>query len=1252
MPDSDAHQRITQPLRRLRARARRLLLAERLAIITAAITATLLALGPLDFALRFPQTFRGALLLAGIGAILWTIARIVRPAARFNPSLTTVALRVEHATPELRGKLASALELGQWPGTPPHSHGVSDTGMALAELHTRSINHQLTNVRPADILRPERARRGLAFAAAAVAILLAATLIEPTAVRTSAARLLTPWSDAAWPKRFAVADATNTARAPRGEALALRAVLLRAPSPLREADVRLEYRTAQDEGPATSPITAELMTYQGDPATRLDQTVLATIDTPESPVASAALFERIVRADAHRIEYRFVTADDATPWRSISLVPRPAVLAARAEFTPPAYAAGLNAGAPSDAVLGPGDDERAFAPRQLAGTRAQLTITTNKPATADIRTLRDGTLQSRTTIQSDNSGITLNPTLDSNLRIEIQLTDRFGIESAAPAVYRFEGAADRAAAATVTEPTSDLTVLPTAIVPTEAEARDDVALAWVALERAHLRPALGSGSGAAATLEPVTEPTFAEQRFTDTDTDTDAESRRLTATADIDLRELDATPGDRIRLTAVAADIRAALVEGVDPTRSAPRTLRVIDEAAFVDEIRVRLNEVRAAAIRTDDAQQQAQRTTLDEGATRDARREQGDVGERIAQQTQTLDTVRERIQRNRLADDRLADLLDAVDTALERAGVASNRASERLAEAVRRAAEQGQEPPELTQREAEDVAIDQDAVRDALAEIVSRLDRGEDDWVVRNELARLAREQRNLEQRTADIGTQTAGRDADDLTEQQREQLEAVRRDQQELAERTERLIDDMRDRARELRESDPVTSRSLDQAAAGAEESRVNERMQRAAEAAADNRTNEAREQQQQAADALEQALEDLEQGERARAEVLRRVLASVEESLEQLIADQTAELDRLNDAIDADDPIAPLAPAMIAINRNTLAVTDQLRTGGPEAAPAISLVARAETAQVEAITALRNDNPEAPDDARRAEQRSLTLLEQALERVRTIDDELEEEQRQRTLEALREAYTDILRTAVEIDDAARPFADTDNPTRRQRASMRRLANRADQLAEALTDAGTQLDTLDGIPVADFAHDRAQQLTAAIAEHLRQGDGFRAAWDTETLVGVLRGLVEALAEQQDPNADRPFDEGAQAQQGQQGQGQGEGQNDGAIPPAKQLKLLRTIMTGVADRTRRADTLPAGDRRRDALAQLARESRDLSRVGAGFLEDAMQGGDLSDLFPDPPNNQQPPDDGQQDPDQPRNQNNDPNEQPNPGVDQ
>ena len=124
---------IISELEKVRRRSRAMLLTQRLAILVAWIAGIVLGLVALDYLLRLPGTARLVLLLAGLGALGYAMWTYVRPAVRFRPGLTELALRAEGTFPAVEGRLASSVEFAV---EDPVSVGL----VAIGEID-RTIHH-------------------------------------------------------------------------------------------------------------------------------------------------------------------------------------------------------------------------------------------------------------------------------------------------------------------------------------------------------------------------------------------------------------------------------------------------------------------------------------------------------------------------------------------------------------------------------------------------------------------------------------------------------------------------------------------------------------------------------------------------------------------------------------------------------------------------------------------------------------------------------------------------------------------------------------------------------------------------------------------------------------------------------------------------------------------------------------------------------------------------------------------------------
>ena len=299
--------------------------------------------------------------------------------------------------------------------------------------------------------------------------------------------MLLPWAGASWPKRTAVADVTRLEAHPLGAALPLRALLTKTPKPAGQTDVSVKYRL--EVNGAGGLVRSMLLTSQG--ARRVDQQ--QGMNASESGELYERLFEpsALLAAGASRdaqLVYWFETSDDRTEERRILLVEPPAIRSASVSVDPPAYAVGKlregSAFVQGSRDAGHGVDQRSMVGPILAGSRVKLTLELNKPLAgpannrpeslaAFVAAATPGLVGAKELTGSfAPTAWTFEWTLESSRQVAVNLIDEHKIRAVDDAVFRFEATADRAPTVLVVDPAQDEAVLPTAVIPAAAEARD------------------------------------------------------------------------------------------------------------------------------------------------------------------------------------------------------------------------------------------------------------------------------------------------------------------------------------------------------------------------------------------------------------------------------------------------------------------------------------------------------------------------------------------------------------------------------------------------------------------------------------------------------------------------------------------------------------------------------------------------------------------------------------------------------------
>ncbi|TVQ62145.1 MAG: hypothetical protein EA378_06710 [Phycisphaerales bacterium] len=1162
-------------LRRVRSAARALLVTHRLSTLLATGLLLIVLAALADWALRTPGALRGLGLAAGLAAAGWFLWKAVLPAARFDPTLTDVALRLERASgdPELRGLLGSAVDFAnarthrspQNPHAGPQGQArESELSRAMASSVVAAAAQRVRTRNAARVLRPARPVRRLGLGAGAVLLVAALALVSPELTRIGAQRVLTPWSGAEWPRRTQVADATSITVHPIGRALPLRAALERTNRARGETSVDARYRVITDgrAGPVRrAPMTPQQHgsegAYDAEIYERLIEPTLGT------GVAQAEL------------EYWFETEDDRSRSRRVLLIEAPEVRAAEAFVEPPPYVARAarseHRGAPlfvsGSADLGSGNDERAVLGPVLDGSVVELRLTLSRPVPTPTDALsmsavfgQERGLPEGAELTVDGRSWVVRWVADGPVSVSVRPVDEHGIAAFDAARFAIDAAPDRPASATLLEPARDEAVLATAVVGVLGEARDDVGLAYAAIERTIARRVPGSEGG----VEPEGDPArleaieHAEGQPVPTTATLRTTLDLATLARDNDAEATGLAVGDELWLQVVAQDTFERDGERHEPARSALRRLIIIDEATLADRLRAELGGMRRGAMRLDE-QQGELNADVAAGVVGDRTTErQAGLTDRAEAQRDLVERLRERQARNRLRDDALADLLDRAADALSRASGASERARQAL---DRAASSEDEDSASDDRRNAQQA---QEDVRDQLGRLIEMLDRGEDGWLARRSVERLLSEQRDLAERTAEAALDTVGREMSELSPEELGRIESLGREQQELARRAQEAIEDLESRAEALREPDPAQARALAEAAQRGREQRVEQQQQAAAEQIAQNQTSSAQQLQEQAARSLEQMLEDLDRAEQRREEALRRLLAEAADRVRALVARQSSEIDRLLAAAPA-GAFGGLDRAMIELHGATLSTADDLRAESPDLAGVARLLERASDSQTRAIIELRNDTV-VPEQAERHEREALSQLEEALRQIEEQRQQADDQARQRAREALRRAYTEALRTQTSIRTDTSLFEDREL-TRRERAELRSLAERQLTLRAELTELHERTEGLAEAAVFDFAHTRLARLTLRASEGMRRGEaGPRVVQDQESTLSILRGLVEALAEDQREDEFRDGQGGGGGGGGEQG-----GQDDGLVPPIAELKLLRAMQAEALARTRAA---------------------------------------------------------------------------------
>ena len=1160
----------TQAVVRLAHSARRLTIVAAIASVIALTIAMLAVEGLLDALARFPMLLRMALLVGMIALITFDVRKVLLPALRWRVRPVDIALRIERARPELRGRLASVLEF-ELSGT---SHTSALAARAVVDLVDRAQGADLGT-----IIRRKPALLRVAAALLAIIGVFLFAWNDPHSTSIALRRVLTPWSAAVWPARTMVESLLlSDSVVARGRPLPLRARLIKGDA--ENERVRAEYRLHND-----GVVGAWV------------EVVLAR--QPDGD------FERLVDTDGEAIDVRFLSSDAATETMRVQLIEPPSITRAVASIQPPLYAERVIATRSED--LGSGRDGRATVQDALlAGSRVTVELQLNRAIplrneyqplvfTATTDSVIDGVervLEQPTLLidPTDASHWTITFTAREPVRVAVELIDTNGITQDEPTVFAFDVSLDRAPSATISQPEQDESVVIDATIALRSEARDDFELRGAGVE---IATRIGTASIDSLVFEELAV--------------VSAGATEASVESTLELARLRLSPGDSVTLRAFAEDF----FDGTDANgtighgrvRSAPRVLRVVAEEEFERQIRSALAGVRRDAMRIDERQARA-RDVLERDAT-DATlaQSQGAVTEGIALTRESVERALDRLTRNGRDQGVLAELTEQARELTEVAEQRSAQANDAITQAQRT-----QDPAQRAQA-VTDAAKYQEEVRKELEDLVGLLDRDEDSWVARRRLDALAERIRQLARETQQAAQRSNGETRDELSPEARAELDQLAAKQDKAAEEAEQVIAELHERSKALQEADAPQARALDEAAKAAEDGRVRQEMEQAADDAQENRLAQSKEAQDRAAAALGKASAALAQDRKVRAEELERLFETLIKSIGRLI-EQTKERQAELPAAAIDEVLREgLAMSVGKLSQNTRGIAADARSNGREAARIARLLDAAAGSHAAVSSALRQVVFEA-NDAQLAIESALKSLNDALAQTEEAEQRAQDRAEEEKRDELVAKYRDLLEREAAVRSAAEKIVPLNNAPlgRREQIESRRLGTVQEELRIAMdalraseediksSDAFVEMHEVIDLALIDAKANLSGGQPAEAMPHL-----------SEALEGIA-AMVSALDDDAGAEDEDPFGEQQGGEQGgeQSGDGGSGGNPAGAVPPAAEIKLLRAMQESVGRRTRALDDASStldGITRAQRLGEIAAKQQRILELGSKIAQ-------------------------------------------------
>jgi hypothetical protein len=1116
----------------------------------------------LDWVFRLPVGFRivqGG--TAGLALLAFAVIGVLRVIA-FRPGRIDVALRIERSRPELRNRLAALLEFE----AQPKDERTELLNLGLPALR-EEVDRAMQGLDPASITSMRSATRPARQLALVVVLWAGALAALPSIVGVGIVRAVAPWSDAQWPSLTEVVDRTDRSVVATGTSFPWKAELVRG-DPSRER-VKVEFRIK----------TGTWGSWQSGWLGKSDGSV----------------FDRMqdVPVDAREIEYRFTTSDAATATASIRCVQAPTVVRANLRITPPTYLTGRG---PSTIDLLPAGSSPVRFHECVEGSMVELELAFSRPVrmpadeggSPDIATALglDAPCEA-CSITTTPSSWTASMDLVEDRAISITASDEDGVAMIEPFALRVVALRDQPPIAQLIQPATDQTVLPTAKVPAASHAEDDFSLVRAAIAAQRI-----------AGVEAAPERLLAE---------TAERSLAQDLTTIIDLAELEAAPGDVVVVSALAED--AYERDGVrrEPSRSAPRRLRVISSSDFSEEIASATVALRQGVLRLEERQAGAAQSTDRQAVQRD----QAEIASRTATSSRQARALADRVRMNEDRDTPTSRLLEEAANLLDEARSEASSASETAT---------ASDPtdwrtPKLTEQ--------QEAAQATLEAAARLLDRDTKSWEASQSLARAAEAIQASQAERKALAEQVQGKSRDELTPGQRAALDRIAQRDAETAQALREAAESIKAQGDELEQSDPAQAAAMQQAAGRAQEEGVVGKVEQSGEETRDNAMQQAQQSAEQALESLARMQEDLDAAQRLESTVLKRIAEELADRLKQLIADAEASMQSVDD-LGEDDPLPPQAISgdVERLRRNTNAALDEAMRMERRLDAVIRLITPAIGHEEQALVRLAALQELAGRaDVNQAIEAAQQDLRRALEATQAAANEAKQDEQRQAQQRLADQCKALVAQETAIVQGATELGEQAN-ARRRLVEGRRLALAQDELAEGIGALMADGEVAKS-EIFGEALSQAGASSARASEAFRRSGGLAEATDAaRDTLDTLAGLASALADKS-KEKDRFAEARDQGdQQNNAAGGAGGGGQQGGILPIAELKLLRDLQAKLGRRTVRALS-DGGD---PSIVPTLRQAQERLEAMAGRLREAiMQAeGGAPRITPVDPNAQEP----------------------------
>lgn len=1086
------------------------------------------------------------------GTGIWWARRAWRFVALSKPRRRErMSLQIERLFPKARYEIASAIAFAQQlesTATPNQSASDAIGSLKLKQESMKRCAQLLAELPIQQCIDRRQPFTQLSLFLGLAAAFAMATLFAP-AVPLAANRLLAPWQALQWPRVNQLQFVNLPTVIPAGEDLSLRVVDENEQLPT-SVQLEVQWPTGSNSNEPLRSETLEMKIVED----------AAQLSLPGSSLAP--------NGAQNKLKLRAKGGDDQSmPWQEIVIADVPQLKSFSIRIDPPAYSGQVSSEVSAQSVRAL-TGSRVFiqgswtAPVQSAVIERWATLpSANAPTSnsesssptagtsepADIAQLKLGVQGSEFVLQANensfplaigNTGPVGIPIYQST-EIAIRWTSIDGIDVVGPK-WTIQTIPDRAPTLELLKPLDEQPVTPSATIPLEATAADDlglqsISLNWKWIGSKGTEVAKDADKENLWSLDPSSSATDATSNL----------SQKIERTWTIpDTASAQGITGLTLWIEATDNANQSAQSKSVTLRFTTPeQTLAELAQRQtdIRNKIEQSLQQQREAALPITSGmemlQQNGELQQQDRDALQSSARNQKNLRSALTQDRNsvksTLESIAEQLNANNLGETNLAQetqallerlkQLDSTDLSTAQQSVAK---ASQLANDLARA----DSSKELTQSlldQLKDSNSAQSKIADNLQQMLDSLSRTESLRQSQSELSDIARKQRDLHERTEQLQRSTLLAPNTAGLNSERTRLEVA---QSELAREVERIQQQLRVDSQALEQNAPQLAESTAKLANELDAAGLSSKMREAKEGVQKSNFDNALEQQQAVMDSLAQILDQSTQSTQPTLGQLEQALSGAQEALSNIANQQQDLSDAIADRNNtSEDKRAQQVASQANLRSNTEQMVQQLENllGESSIEDLLQAVEDQQTAEVSLQEGKQSEAEKSAQDAADRLQRTADMLEDLsleiqqeniadqLQRLRPLVDRLYSEEAQLATDSnsswnqVDPALKDSLAKRADIpEDVKIAFEQTAREYAARQLALRQLLARAENELRVLPAfqlvtesiladmdqavAGFERSQYEetALPAVDAAQRRLKQLQEAIAESKPQED------------------------------------------------------------------------------------------------------------------------------------------------------------------